>query len=226
MGNAKKVDVEVHIIRDSTKPPSEPPYDFWLSTKDSKVGKGKGNDLTFNNENKYDGFEIRFQLVDETGEDFLFMDDARDAHGNPDPDLAPMWVKTVSDFKESCPDHEFWGEFETTKVTGNNTVLEVRNWNKHEQKFKFALMFSRTPHQAPYEIMYDPDGTNQNGAHPFLTKSLLLVSAIGGAAVGTVVGTTVAPTAAAANVALYALGGALLGVALAVTVQRLRNTPA
>lgn len=183
MGNEKKVDVDVHIINDSSK---NPPYDFWLGTTDNKVGKPKGDTLTFDNDGKYDGFDIRFHVVDETRKGFLFMDARKDANGDPDPNLAPMWVKKVNDPKDPCPDHEFWDEFKTTEVAPNNKTLHVYNRNTDKQLFKFAFMFSRTPHQEPFEIMYDPGGDNQNGPRPFTSKSLLAALALGGVAVGVI----------------------------------------
>lgn len=175
MASPKKVTVEVHIVKDSTKPPPEKPYSFWLEPKDKKLG-GKGNDLIFNGENLYDGFEIDFDLVDETGEGFYFMDIGKKPNGEPDPDLAPMWVKTVKDLSEPCPDREFWDGFVATKLVGNNTTLKVRNANSTVQKFKFAFMFSTTPHQGPYQIMYDPGGLNQNSNAT--TKSPLVAVAV------------------------------------------------
>lgn len=167
MSESKKVDVKVHIQDDPTKYPPEPPYKFWLETDDAKVGTKKGKELTFNNEEKYDGFDITFEIDDHTGKGFKFMDDAKKPDGDPDPNCVPMWVKTVEDFGDSCPNREFWDQFETVSVTGDNKKLLVRNKNDCVQKFKFALMFSRTPQKGPCEIMYDPDGTNQNGQKPF-----------------------------------------------------------
>jgi hypothetical protein len=83
---------------------------------------------------------------------------------DPPRDKDPMWVKRIQNRGESCPDkNDHWPIFSTTAVQDNNTVLVVHNKNNTKQLFKFALMFSRTPHQAPYEIMYDPIGSNQNG---------------------------------------------------------------
>jgi hypothetical protein len=163
MADAKKVSVEVHIVKDSTKPSPEDPYSYWMETKDNKVGGGKrGSKLTFNSEYKYKGFDIDFELVDETGEGFLFMDIGKLPNKDPDPDLAPMWVKAIVPPDNSCPNREFWPEFTATKVQQGNTTLKVHNANSYVQEFKFAFMFSRTPHQGPYEIMWDPGGTNQN----------------------------------------------------------------
>lgn len=187
MADSKKCDVKVHIKDDPTKYPPEPPYEFWLDTDDSRVGKKKCNELKFDNAGKYDGFDLTFEIVDHTGEGFKFMDAGKLGNGAPDPDLAPMWVKKVNDFGESCPDREFWEQFETVKVFGGNTKLHVHNKNDVEQKFKFALMFSRTPQQSPYQIMYDPDGTNQNGGKPLISDRSLAIAAIGGAIVGALV---------------------------------------
>ena len=83
MANSKKVKVDVHIVRDSTKPPSQQPYKFWLNPNDSKIGKKKDDKLTFDSEHIYKGFEIDFDLKDETGENFYFMDIGTDANGDP-----------------------------------------------------------------------------------------------------------------------------------------------
>ena len=180
-GFPKKVDVDVHII---DEPKNNPPYDFYLSTNDNKVGKPEGDTLTFENEGKYDGFDVRFHVVDHTGKDFLFMEGAWDASGNEDPTIAPMWVKPVGDLKDPCPDHEFWDEFKTTKVSPNNKTLHVRNLNTTKQLFKFAFMFSRNPRHRPYEIMYDPGGENGNGPRPFQSSALLIGLVLGGAVIG------------------------------------------
>lgn len=168
-GEPKKLDVTVHIKDDPTKLPPEPPYDFSLEYDDGKGGKKKGNDIFFHNEidgKKYDGFDVTFEIDDHTGKGFKFMDDATTASGDPDPDCAPMWVKTVNNFGESCPSRQFWDQFKTVKVSGSNSKLHVRNENDYKQEFKFALLFSRNPQQGPCEIMYDPDGTNGNGQKP------------------------------------------------------------
>ncbi len=165
--NSKKVDIKVHIADDPTNYPPEPPYEYWLETDDSNIGKKKGKALIFNNEQngrKYDGFDIIFEIVDHTRKDFKFMDIGALPNGDPDPNCAPMWVRTVKDFGDTCPDHQFWDQFTSMKVYAGNKKLHVRNMNDCKQLFKFALMFSRNPSQGPCEIMYDPDGTNQNGA--------------------------------------------------------------
>lgn len=193
MAGAKKCDVTVHIKDDATKYPPEPPYEFWLETDDSEVGKKKCNELKFDNGGKYDGFDLTFKIHDHTGKGFKFMDAGKLDSGEADPDLAPMWVKKVDDFGESCPNREFWEQFETHEVLDNNTKLAVHNKNDRRQKFKFALMFSRTPDKSPCEIMYDPDGSNQNGGKPpvaaqsVFSAQSLAIAAIGGAIVGAVV---------------------------------------
>lgn len=166
MGKPKPVRVKVCIKDDPTKYPPEAPYDFWLETDDSSVGKKKGNALTFKNDQddqNYDGFDIVFELDNKADKKLKFMDIGTTPDGKPDPNCAPMWVKTVSDFDEPCPDHQFWDQFWAVEVTANNTKLRVRNENKCKQKFKFAFLFSRNPSKGPCEVMYDPDGTNQNG---------------------------------------------------------------
>lgn len=185
MGDPKKLDIKVHIEDDPTKPPPEPPYDFWLDTDDNKVGSKKGHDLTFDNAGKYDGFDITFEIDDHTGKDFKFMDIGKDANGDPDPHLAPMWVKTVQQLGGTdCPNHQFWDQFEATKVFANNKKLSVRNKNIDKNTFKFAFMFSRTPETSPYEIMYDPGGTNLNGTKPLFSTGTVVAVAVGGAIVG------------------------------------------
>jgi hypothetical protein len=146
---ANQVDVNVHIIRDATQPNG---VRFSMSS-----GLGNGDELTFDNKGR-PGFDIKFKVVDDTGDGYLFMD------FDPPNDKDPMWVKKIQDRGESCPvkgDH--WPIFSTTELQDSNTVLLVHNKNNSKQLFKFALMFSKTPHQAPYEIMYDPIGSNQNG---------------------------------------------------------------
>lgn len=218
MGNPKKVKVEVHIVRDGSK---DPPYDFWLDTKDHKVGKSKGDKLTFDNEGKYDGFDLDFELVDETGEGFLFMDQGYDANGKQDPNLSPMWVKKVASLSDPCPDHEFWDQFETTEVSKDNDTLHVHNKNEHKQLFKFALMFSRTPHQAPYEIMYDPGGDNENGPKPMSYASLATIMVTG---VGAVAGGAIAVAAMPFATSVSVLAGAIIGGLVAFTIYRLLPT--
>lgn len=171
MSKAKPVTVKVHIEDNPIQFPPEP-YKFWLGTDDSKIGKKKGKELTFENEG-HDGFEITFEIEDDTSprQGFKFMDDVKGPDGKSDPNHTPMWVKTVEDFDESCPNHELWDQFETVSVTGNNTKLQIRNWNFDEKKFKFAFMFSRTPHEGSYQIMYDPDGNNQNGPRTLIEKN-------------------------------------------------------
>ena len=123
MANPKKVKIDVHIVKDSTK---NPPYDFWMETKDKKVGGGKkGSKLTFDGENTYKGFDLDFDLHDDTGEGFCFMDIGKLPNGNQDPDLAPMWVKTIVPPDNSCPNREFWDEFKANKVTCGNTTLKA-----------------------------------------------------------------------------------------------------
>jgi hypothetical protein len=188
MGDSKKVKIEVHIDDDATQYPPKQPYKFWLETDDNKVGKKKGHDLTFDNDGKYDGFDITFEIVDHTKKDFKFMDIGEDANGHPNPDLAPMWVKTVAQLGGSdCPDREFWDQFRATEVFGNNKKLSVRNENIDKNYFKFAFMFSRTPDTGPYEIMYDPGGTNMNGTKPSFAVGPLVAAAIGGAIAGSLI---------------------------------------
>lgn len=185
-GSPKTVDIDVHIIDDSSK---SPPFNFWMDPHDSKVGKSKGENLRFENEGKYDGFDLRFKVVDDTKakEDFRFMDVGTLANGDPDPDLAPMWVRMADSLgpTEPCPDHEFWDQFETTSVSQNNKMLHVHNKNDDVQKFKFALLFSKNPSQSPCEIMYDPGGDNMDGTKPlFGSVGTITAAAIGGAIVG------------------------------------------
>ncbi len=184
MSNAKPVAIKVHIEDDPTQYPPKSPYKFWLGTDDSKIGSKKGHKLIFSNVDgakNYDGFDIVFEIQDDTKprQGFKFMDNKQLADGSPDPDCAPMWVKTINDFSEDCPDKQFWEQFYTDKVTANNTKLHVRNVNSSVQKFKFALMFSRTPDNGPCEAMYDPDGTNQNGPKLYSSSLLLAVAVIG-----------------------------------------------
>ncbi|HEY4071331.1 MAG TPA: hypothetical protein VGM04_07230 [Sphingomicrobium sp.] len=184
MGNAKPVTITVHIEDDSTIYPPDPPYKFWLDPNYSKVGKKKTQNLTFNNENTFDGFDLTFVIDDDTKKDFKFMDIGTLANGDPDPDVAPMWVKTVPNLGgQDCPDREFWDQFKAVKVYGNNKKLDVRNENKDKQCFKFALRFSTT--KGP--VMYDPGGTNLNGTHPIFNITPLVVAAIGGAIVGSLI---------------------------------------
>ena len=176
-------------IRDSVyiedDPTVNPPYKYWLDTDDNKVGKKKGHDLTFDNDGKYDGFDLTFEVDDATGNDFKFMDIGTLPNGDPDPDLAPMWVKKVAQLGGTdCPDREFWHQFRATKVYGNNKKLDVRNDNSDVHFFKFAFMFSRTPNKGPYEIMYDPGGTNLNGTKPMFSLTPVVVAAVGGAIIG------------------------------------------
>lgn len=168
-GAAKLLQVTVCIEDDPTNYPPDAPYKYWLETEDNNGGKKKGNALSFKNEvdgKKYNGYDITFDLDDRTGKGFKFMDAKKLPGGGADPDCAPMWVKEVENFVEPCPHRQFWDQFYTVSVSGNNTKLHVRNENDCVQKFKFALMFSRNPRQAPFEIMYDPDGTNGNGQKP------------------------------------------------------------
>lgn len=146
----KDVDVDVHIIRDANAKPDG--LDYYLDSSEL----GKGHELTFVNQKGHDGFRVKFHIVDDTGDGWLFMDKTLD----------PMWVKPVADRGETCPDdqHKEHPVFKTVSVEDNNRTLVALNTNPKQELFKFALMFSRTPHQGPYERMYDPIINNQNGS--------------------------------------------------------------
>jgi hypothetical protein len=193
MGKPKAVDIWVHIENDLTQyPPNQ--YKFWLETDDNKIGKKKGDNLAFNNDGLYDGFDLTFKIKDKTGKGFRFMDDGKLSNGEPDPDLTPMWVKMVKEIKDGdCPDREFWPVFRTTGVSANNKELYVHNENPVDepQLFKFALLFSTNPHRVPCEIMYDPGGDNQDGAKPFFSLKPVAIAAVGGAIVGALLTLTV-----------------------------------
>jgi hypothetical protein len=187
VGFRKPVDIDVHII---DKPGNDPPFDFYMTSEDKEVGANPERSLMFANGGRWDGFLLRFQLHDETSpkQDFRFMDAGKLSNGHPNPDLTPMWVKTVDSFDEPCPDREFWPTFATFAVQGNNRRLVVINKNPEgsTQKFKFAFLFSRQPSVAGHQLMYDPNGTNTNGPKPLVSRSSSSTAAIAiaGVAVG------------------------------------------
>lgn len=172
VGFRKPVDIDVHII---DKPGNNPPFDFVMETDDEEVGANPQRSLIFANGGRWDGFLLRFHLHDDTrpNQGFRFMDAGELGDGEPDPDLTPMWVKTVNDFDEPCPHRQFWPAFATFAVKGDNRRLIVINKNPtgNTQKFKFAFLFSRQPSVPGHQLMYDPNGTNTNGPKPFLSKS-------------------------------------------------------
>jgi hypothetical protein len=137
-------------------------YEMTSTNLPIKKIKHKGKDepvLRFNNNQDgqfHDGFEVTFNLVDQTGENYGFF------LGNsphPDPDDA-IWVKEA-DSGGHCPTAKCnWAGFNPTSASRDKLV--VVNPNGHLQYFGFALLLSR-PNETSPSVTIDPIGDNQDG---------------------------------------------------------------
>lgn len=135
-------------------------YDMDSNEVPLEKGGNRGPKLTFNNNqgNKYhDGFQVIFDLVDETDHGYVFFQDP----DNPAPSDA-MSVKLIDD-DGYCPRRgETWDGFKPVEVTRGQTRLIVDNPNRDRQHFGFAFHFSTARKPRP-TLTYDPVGENQNG---------------------------------------------------------------
>ncbi len=136
---------------------------FDISSKHVPVKKKGGPEnavITFNNwqDDKFsDGFEVTFDLVDETGKGYGFFQKPK----NPSPNDA-MSVRAIG-LSGHCPSPgDTWDGFTPSSVTQCRQHLSVDNPNNHLQYFGFALHFSLEGEHAA-SLTYDPIGDNQNG---------------------------------------------------------------
>ena len=153
MGTAQPVTVDVTITSDPTAPNG---VTFSMSSTYKQ-----GNELTFKNPKKGDWFEIDFNISDPDNTGYVFPDDKTKA----------MYVKTINDVTDPCPndwnDPQYWDQFKAQTVTGNNKTLKVKDLNETVQLFAFCLWFTKTPKQNGPCIPYDPIGSNQNAGGRF-----------------------------------------------------------
>jgi hypothetical protein len=141
------------------------PLKYEMTSSDLPIKKVKHNGqdepvLRFNNVdkdgNQNDGFEVTFNLVDQTGEGYGFFF-ANEHH--PDPDDA-IWVQKVES-GGFCPTGPCkWAGFKPKDVTRQTLVVD--NPNGHLQYFGFALLLSQAGETSP-SVTIDPIGDNQNG---------------------------------------------------------------
>jgi len=114
--------------------------------------------LNFNNNqngSSYNGFEITFTFVDQTGKGYgFFFSDPK----KPNADEA-FWVKSV-DSTGSCPTMQSSLPHIQARSVTRNTLVVV-NPNGHLEYFGFALALSRASETAP-SILIDPIGDNQD----------------------------------------------------------------
>jgi hypothetical protein len=128
-----------------------------------KCGKGKTVErLVFSKTNekmkKEDVHEILFKLRNKDGADVAF----------PTNRLNALWVHTVTDEDDPCPDcsAHLDGEFYAESVSDNQKRLTVINRNMDVGLVAFRLNFVPDgTDDVPAEeyIVYDPIGSNQNG---------------------------------------------------------------
>lgn len=159
-GQRLPVNVTVELHDDN---PHNLKYDIVSGSKELPIEtiKYKGKDefkLNFNNNQNgstYNGFEINFTFVDQTGKGYGFF--FRDPQ-HPDPDEA-FWVKNVDD-TGSCPTvQSSLTHIQAKEVTRN--TLKVVNPNGHLEYFGFALALSKQGETSP-SILIDPIGDNQD----------------------------------------------------------------
>jgi hypothetical protein len=166
MGTAQPASVDITITPDPSKPDG---VSFSMSSSFKQ-----GNELTFKNPKKGDWFEIDFNIVDPQNTGYLFPDDKKKA----------MYVKTISDVTEKCPDDwndpQYWDQFVAQTVTGNNRTLKVKDLNETIQLFAFSLWFTKTPKDNGPCICYDPIGSNQNAGGTFsFVQNVATVAMVG-----------------------------------------------
>lgn len=155
----RPVNVTVAILNDN-------PPQFEMTSNIVPIKKKGGSDddiLSFDNNQggKYeDGFEISFNVEDDTNNGYVFFQDPR----NPDPNDA-MAVKIVNQ-NGHCPrSGQTWAGFAPKEVTNDQMTLVVENPNTHLQYFGFAMFFSRPGERKP-SLTFDPIGDNKNGEPP------------------------------------------------------------
>ena len=132
------VEVDVYVYGEECEPP------FKI---ESFLQASENGDLVFRNRGRH-GFNVRFNLIDETGEGWEFPNQAQDA----------LW----SSEGVGCPPAGCgqWKEFEAHHVQGQK-ILVVRNLNETETKFGYTLRITKD-NGASFRNL-DPGGDNLNG---------------------------------------------------------------
>lgn len=135
-------------------------YELRSHSPEAPIKTGKnGPKLVFNNNaggQYHDGFEVVFQLEDQTNQGYLF----HQKPVNPQPTDA-MSVKLIDEHGYCPREGAKWAGFKPTEVTEDRLTLVVDNPNKYPQYFGFAFHFSKCGEQNS-SLTYDPVGENQN----------------------------------------------------------------
>jgi len=167
MGTAQNASVDV-VITPDPKAPNGVSFSMDSNLK-------QGSELTFKNPKKGDWFEVDFNIVDDQNTGYRFPNDKTKA----------MYVKTISNVTDPCPDDwndpQYWDQFKAQAVTNNNCTLKVKDLNETVQLFAFCLWFTKTPKDDGPCIPYDPIGSNQNGGGTFtvFSSSVATVAFVG-----------------------------------------------
>jgi hypothetical protein len=135
------VDVDVYLYSCS-------PLDFCI---DSYLQSNSGNeDLYFYNRN-HPGFNVRFHLHDETGQNYRFPDPPRRGDA--------LWSKIGTD----CPTVATYDIFSqhSISVTDQGATVVAYNPNSEPAQFQYTLNVSTTG--GPPYCAIDPGGNNMNG---------------------------------------------------------------
>lgn len=139
------VDVDIYL----TKACPDPAFDIHTSLPIDPVTKN----IIFNN-NRRPGFNIKFNLYDETGGGYVFP---------PQPQVQEAcWSQTGP----SCPQSPVWDVFDPRRVTNHGKTLEVYNRNPSAPvgpigPFKYTLRVTNDGGATFCEL--DPGGDDMNG---------------------------------------------------------------
>lgn len=139
------VDVDVYL--DDVTDPQKPRFHL-----ETYLPMDPNGVITFHNRGR-DGFEIRFNLIDNTGQGYLFPPPPKKDHA--------LWSRQG----RGCPPDNYdrqWHEFEVVRVIEPALeTLVVRNRNETVTEFGYTLRVTNN-NGATY-IPLDPGGNNQNG---------------------------------------------------------------
>jgi hypothetical protein len=143
-GSPWLVDVDVYLT-------SVNPVSFHLETCLPMAPDGN---ITFKNRNR-PGFEIRYNLIDETGDGYRFPPQSKRADA--------LW----SIEGQNCPPANYgqqWPQFTTVRVVEPDCLtLVVRNKNETVTTFGYTLRVTKDGGLNYVDL--DPGGTNDNGSY-------------------------------------------------------------
>lgn len=197
----KKVDVQVVLA----PPGSKQPYHF--ESKDVPIDKD--NVIYFHNCGSNKGFVVNYNVDDKLNPGFFFP--TQNHNGDNYLDQA-LWAAQSS----NCPTQPCkWSVFEAARVDGNGKTLVVTNKNEISQDFAYTLRVVKGTDW----LNLDPGGANRNGG---TTKAAQLAIGI---ATGAIVGLGAVSIASnafdVANAVAYGIGGAVVGLIVALLFNRM-----